>query len=79
MAVIDYVHGYRSFSYRQEGDIKRYVNGQPNKDEAANTVLKASLPFLKSGESERVKGQLSDIIQGMKEKQQQNQSRGFHM
>jgi hypothetical protein len=35
------------------------MNGQPDKEEAANTVLNASLPFLKSDECERVKGQLS--------------------
>ena len=33
-AVIDYVQsGYRNFTYRQEGDIKRYMNGQPDKEE----------------------------------------------
>ena len=42
-AVIDYVQsGYRSFSYRQEGDVRRYMNGQPDKDKAANTVHAAS-------------------------------------
>ena len=40
---------------------------QPDKEEAAGTVLKASLPFLKSDECERVKGQLSYIVQDMKE------------
>ena len=49
--------GYRSFIYRQECDVKRYMNSQPDKDEAAGTVLNASLPFLKSDECERVKGQ----------------------
>ena len=34
--------GYRNFTYRQEGDIKRYMNGQPDKEEAADTVLNAS-------------------------------------
>ena len=78
-AVIDYVQaGYRSFSYRQEGDIRRYMNGQPDKDKAANTVLNASRPFLKADESERVKGQLSYIVQDMEEGQQQNRNRGFH-
>ena len=78
-AVIDYVQaGYRSFTFRQEGDIKRYMNGQPDKDEAANTVLNASRPFLKSDECERVKGQLSYIVQDMKEEEQQNRSCGFH-
>ena len=61
-AVIDYVQsGYRSFTYRQEGDVRRYMNSQPDKEEAADTVLNASLPFLKSDECERVKGQLSAI------------------
>ena len=79
-AVIDYVQsGYRSFTYRQECDVKRYMNSQPNKDEAADTVLKTSLPFLKSDEYERVKGQLSYIAQDMKEERQQSRSRGFHM
>ena len=78
-AVIDYVQsGYRSFSYRQECDVKRYMNGQSDKDEAANIVLNASRPFLKADESERVKGQLSYIAQDMKEEHQQNRSRGFH-
>ena len=79
-AVIDYVQsGYRSFSYRQEGDVRRYMNGQPDKDKAANTVLNASRPFLKADECERVKGQLSYIAQDMKEERQQSRSRGFHM
>ena len=79
-AVIDYIQsGYRSFSYRQECDVKRYMNSQPDKEEAAGTVLNASLPFLKSDECERVKGQLSYIVQDMKEERQQNQSRGYHM
>ena len=78
-AVIDYVQaGYRSFSYRQDCDVRRYMNGQTDKDEAANTVLNASRPFLKSDECERVKGQLSYIVQDMKEEQQQNKNRGFH-
>ena len=52
---------------------------QPDKEEVAGTVLKASLPFLKSDECERVKGQLSYIVQDMKEEHQQNQNRGYHM
>lgn len=40
---------------------------------------KASLPILKSDECEKVKGQLSYIVQEMKEEQQQSRSRGFHM
>ena len=77
---LDYVQsGYRSFSSSQEGDVKRYMNGQPDKDVAADTVLNASLPFLKSDECERVKGQLSYIVQDMKEERQQSRSRGFHM
>lgn len=71
--------GYRSFSYHQECDVKRYMNSQPDKEEAAGTVLNASLPFLKSDECERVKGQLSYIVQDMKEELQQSQSRGYHM
>ena len=79
-AVIDYVQsGYRSFTYRQECDVKRYMNSQPDKEEAAGTVLKASLPFLKSDECERVKGQLSDIANDVKENRWQIRSRGFHM
>ena len=79
-AVVDYIQsGYRSFSYRQECDVKRYMNSQPDKEEAADIVLNASLPFLKSDEHERVKGQLSYIVQDMKEERQQNLSRRFHM
>ena len=78
-AVIDYVQsGYRSFSARQEGDVKRYMNGQPDKDKAADEVLNASRPFLKADESERVKGQLSYIVKDMNEEQKQSRSRGFH-
>ena len=79
-AVIDFVQSStRSFTYRQEGDVKRYMNSQPDKEKAAGTVLNASLPFLKSDECERVKGQLSYIVQDMKEEHQQNRSRGFHL
>ena len=79
-AVIDYVQaGYRSFNYRQDCDVRRYMNGQTDKDEAANTVLNASRPFLKANECERVKGQLSYIVNDMKVEQQQSRSRGFHM
>ena len=79
-AVIDYVQaGYRSFSYRQDCDVRRYMNGQTDKDEAAITVLNASRPFLKANECERVKGQLSYIVQNMKEERQQTRSRGVHM
>ena len=67
----------RSFTYRLEGDIKRYMNGQPDKEETAGTVYNASLPFLKADECERVKGQLSDIVQNMKEERQQSRSRDF--
>jgi hypothetical protein len=55
------------------------MNGQPDKEKAADTVLNASLPFLKSDEHERVKGQLSDIVQDMKEERQQSLSRRYHM
>ena len=79
-AVIDYVQsGYRSFTFRQVGDIKRYMNGQPDKEKAAETVYNASLPFLNREECERVKGQLSAISKDMKEDCQQNRNRGFHM
>lgn len=79
-AVFDYIQsGYRSFSYRQEGDVRRYMNSQSDKEVAAGTILNASLPFLKSYECEKVKGQLSYIVQDMKEECQQNQSRGFHL
>ena len=78
-AVIDYVQsGYRSFSARQEGDVKRYLNGQPDKGKAADEVFNASRPFLKADESERVKGQLSYIVKDMNEEQKQSRSRGFH-
>ncbi|MBR4566803.1 MAG: hypothetical protein IKO17_07670, partial [Prevotella sp.] len=79
-AVIDFVQSStRSFTYRQEGDVKRYMNSQPDKEKAADTVLNASLPFLKSDECEKVKGQLSYIVHDMKEDRQQCQSRRFHM
>jgi len=73
------VNTKRGIMFRQEGDIKRYMNSQPDKEEAAGTVLKASLPFLKSDECERVKGQLSYIVQNMKEEHQKSQNRGYHM
>ncbi len=79
-AVIDYAQfGYRSFTYRPKCDVKRYMNSQPNKENAAENVLSASLPFLKADEHERVKGQLSNIVQDMKEEHQQSRSRGFHI
>ena len=79
-AVVDYVQaGYRSFSYSQECDVRRYMNGQTDKDKAADEVFNASRPFLKADESERVKGQLSYIVQDMKEEHQQTRSRGFRM
>ena len=79
-AVIDYVQaGYRSFSYRQDCDVRRYMNGQPDKDKAADEVFNASRPFLKADESVRVKGQLSYIVQDMKEEHQQTRSRGLHI
>ena len=55
------------------------MNSQPDKEEAAGTVYNASLPFLKSDENERVKGQLSYIAQDMKEERQQTRNRGYHM
>lgn len=54
------------------------MNGLSDKEKAADTVLNASLPFLKSDECERVKGLLSSIVQDMKEERQQSRSRGFH-
>ena len=79
-AVIDYVQDdYRSFSYRQECDVRRYMNGQPDKDKAADEVLNASHPFLKAKECERVKGQLSYIARDLKEERQQSRNRGFQM
>ena len=69
----------RSFTYRLEDDIKRYMNGQPDKEKAAGTVYNASLPFLKSDECEKVKGQLSYVVQEMNEERQQSRNRGFHM
>ena len=76
-AVVDFVRsGYISFTYRQKGDIKRYMNSQPDKDEAAGIVLNASLPFLKSDEYERVKGNLFDIALDMKKERQQGHSYG---
>ena len=79
-AVIDYVQsGYRSFTFRQEGDIKRYMNGQPDKEKVAETVYNASLPFLNREECERVKGQLSAISQDMKEDCLQTRNRNIHM
>lgn len=55
------------------------MNSQPDKEEAAGTVLKASLLFLKYEECERVKGQLSYIVQDMKEERQQNHNCRFHV
>ena len=55
------------------------MNGQPDKEKAAETVYNASLPFLNREECERVKGQLSAISKDMKEDCQQNRNRGFHM
>ena len=71
--------GYRSFTYRQEGDIKRYMNGQSDKEEAAGTVYNASLPFLNREECERVKGQLSAISKDMKEERLQTRNCNIHM
>ena len=51
------------------------MNGQPDKDKAADEVFNASRPFLKADESERVKGQLSYIVKDMNEEQKQSRSR----
>jgi len=67
------------FSARQEDDVKRYMDGLPDKDKAAYEVFNASRPFLKGDECERVRGQLSNIARDMKEERQQSRSRGFHM
>ena len=49
-AVIEFVEsGSRSFTFFQKGDIKRYMNGQLDKEEAAGTVYNASPPFSESG------------------------------
>ena len=38
-AVLDYIQdGYRSFSYRQECDVKRYMNSLADKEDASGTV-----------------------------------------
>ena len=55
------------------------MNGHSDKEEAAGTVYNALLPFLKVDECERVKGQLSYIVQDMKEEHQKSQNRGYHM
>ena len=55
------------------------MNSLADKEDASGTVLNASQPFLKSDECERVKGQLSYIVQDMKEERQQSRDRGFHM
>ena len=55
------------------------MNGQPDKCKAADEVFNASRPFLKADESERVKGQLTNIVKDMKEEQQKSRSRGFYM
>lgn len=76
-AVVDFVRsGYSSFTYRQKGDIKRYMNSQPDKGKAADEVFNASRPFLKADESERVKGNLFDIALDVKEERQQGHSYG---
>ena len=55
------------------------MNSQLDKEETAGAVYNSSLPFLKADECERVKGQLSYIVQDMKEERQQTLSRGYHM
>lgn len=52
------------------------MNNLTNKEEAAGNVLNASLPFLKSDEYERVKGNLFDIALDMKKERQQGHSYG---
>ena len=44
-----------------------------------STTSILGMPFLKSDECEKVKGQLSYIVQDMKEERQQSQSRGIHI
>lgn len=79
-AVIEFVESSsRRFTYRQEGDIKRYMNGQPDKEKVAETVYNASLPFLNREECERVKGQLYAIAKDMKEDCLQARNHNIHM
>jgi hypothetical protein len=66
-------------TFQNKQDDYNGMYSQPDKEKAAGTVLKASLPFLKSDECERVKGQLSYIVQDMKEEHQKSQNRGYHM
>ena len=66
-------------TFQNKQDDYNGMYSQPDKEKAAGTVLNASLPFLKSDECEKVKGQLSYIVQDMKDERQQNQSRGLHM
>ena len=52
---------YRSYEERKNDHRTvpwSIVNGQPDKDKAADEVFNASRPFLKADESERVKGHL---------------------
>ena len=45
-AVIDYVQaGYRSFTYRQECDVKRYMNSQPDQDELIDYAIRSGAPL----------------------------------
>ena len=55
------------------------MNSQPDKDEAADNVYNALLPFLKGDECERVKDQLSDIAQDMRGEHLQKRNRGVHL
>ena len=43
-AVIDYIQsGCRSFSYSQESDVRRYMNGQSDKEEAADSTCRLNI------------------------------------
>jgi hypothetical protein len=55
------------------------MNGQLDKEKAADTMYNASLPFLNREECERVKGQLSAISQDMKEDCLQTRNRNTIM
>lgn len=55
------------------------MNGQPDKEKAAETVYNASLPFLNREECERVIGQLYAISKDMKEERLQTRNRNIHM
>lgn len=80
LAVVNYVHArHPSFSYRQEGEVKRYLNSQTDKKQGAQTILAYSLPFLNADDCKKVQHQLDCVVEDMTEEQQQSRSRGFHL